>query len=184
MKVTKELTHISTAMNFEPAVAEEDLKAVFARYEMPAYHAELDVAERTEDHVRMESLEGMLAFAKAAGVGAVLFDVTYFPPADDKEVTHQVNQLAHELGIDPKVIRNLCENEIAEYLALDAQRDVSKPVHNIVEAHADGVAVAWYGINEYPRLKKIVLAKLAAGGDDALRQFARRAAVMQVELDW
>ena len=184
MKVTKELTRVITPMNFEQAIAEDELKAVFARHEMPGYSAELDIPERTEDHVRMESLVGLLAYAKQAGVGAVLFDVTYFPPADDGEVARQVKQLADELGIAPKVIQNLCEAEIAEYLALDAQRDTSKPVHTIVEAHVNGTAIAWYGINEYPRLKKIVLAKLASGGDQAKRAFARRAAEMQVELNW
>ena len=32
-----------------------------------------------------------------------------------------------------------------------------QPVHSIVECYVGGTAFAWYGMNEYPRLKRIIL---------------------------
>ena len=119
----------------------------------------------------MLSLDAMLQFARAANVGAVTYDVTYFPHADEAEVDYQLNQLAHDLEISAEVIRDLCAAEIGEYLALDAKRDANVPVHSIVEAYVGGTAVAWYGMNDYPRLKRVILRKLAQGGAQARRNF-------------
>ncbi|MEG2933741.1 MAG: hypothetical protein RR842_09185, partial [Gordonibacter sp.] len=110
------------------------------------------------------------------------YDVTYFPHADQDEVDYQVHQLAHDLEIGADVIRDVCANEIEEYLALDAKRDASLPVHSIVEAYVGGTAFAWYGMNEYPRLKRVILRKLAKGGQQAKRAFIARASKAQVEM--
>ena len=182
MKVTTNLTHIKTAVEFEAALSEDELKAVVAREGLAGFPAELDIAERTEDHVQMMALDGLLGFAKANGVGAVAYDVTYFPHADDAEVEYQLDQLAHDLEISAEVIRDLCAAEIQEYLALDAKRDASLPVHSIVEAYVGGTAFAWYGMNDYPRLKRVILRKLAQGGTQAKRNFILRASKAQVDL--
>jgi hypothetical protein len=155
---------------------------VFAEAGVQGFPAELDIAERTEDHVQMVALDALLGFAKANGVGAVTFDVTYFPHADDAEVEYQLNQLAHDLEISAEVIRDLCATEIQEYLALDAKRDASLPVHSIVEAYTGGTAFAWYGMNDYPRLKRVILRKLAQGGQKAKRNFILRASKAQVDM--
>ena len=55
------------------------------------------------------------------------------------------------------------------------------PVHSIVEAYVGGTAFAWYGINEYPRLKRILVRKLAEGGQQAKRSFILRASKAQVD---
>ena len=182
MKITSNLTHIATKVEFEAAKSEEELKAVFAEAGVQGFPAELDIAERTEDHVQMVALDALLGFAKANGVGAVTFDVTYFPHADDAEVEYQLNQLAHDLEISAEVIRDLCATEIQEYLALDAKRDASLPVHSIVEAYTGGTAFAWYGMNDYPRLKRVILRKLAQGGQKAKRNFILRASKAQVDM--
>lgn len=182
MKITKTLTHVTTDVLFEKAQREEELIHAIEEAGLEGYAAELDIAERTEDHVQMLSLAALLKFAKANGVGAVAYDVTYFPHADRAEVDSQINAMARDLEISAEVIRSLCSKEVAEYLALDAERDASIPVHSIVEAYVGGTALAWYGINEYPRLKRIILSKLAEGGSDAQRSFVERAAKMQVEL--
>ena len=182
MKITSNLTHIATDVEFEAAKSEEELQAAFAEAGVPGFPAELDIAERTEDHVQMMSLESMLEFAKAAGAGAVTYDVTYFPHADEAEVDYQLNQLARDLEINAEVIRDLCAVEIQEYLALDAKRDAGLPVHSIVEAYVGGTAVAWYGMNDYPRLKRVILRKLAQGGPQARRNFILRASKAQVDL--
>lgn len=181
MKVTKHLTNIVTEVSFEAAQTEEALKAVFDAKGVQGFPAELDIAERTEDHVQMIALEDLLGFAKASGIEAVTYDVTYFPHADDAEVDYQLAQLGRDLDIDAEVIREVCADEIAEYLALDAKRDASAPVHSIVEAYIGGTAFAWYGVNEYPRLKRIVLSKLAEGGAKAKRSFILRASKAQAE---
>lgn len=181
MKVTSNLTNIVTKVEFEPAVDEAALKEKFAAQGLQGFPAELDIAERTEDHVQMLSLDALLGFAKANGVAAVTYDVTYFPHADDKEVDYQLKQLAHDLDISAEVIRDVCIEEIAEYLALDAQRDADAPVHSIVEAYVGGTAFAWYGINDYPRLKRVILRKLAQGGQKAKRNFILRASKAQVD---
>ena len=182
MKITSNLTHIATEVEFEAAKNEDELRAVFDAQGLPGFPAELDIAERTEDHVQMLSLDSLLRFAQAAGAGAVVYDVTYFPHADEAEVDYQLNQLARDLEISPEVIRDLCASEIEEYLALDAKRDASVPVHSIVEAYVGGTAVAWYGMNDYPRLKRVILRKLAQGGAQARRNFILRASKAQVDL--
>ncbi|MEG0791564.1 MAG: hypothetical protein RSG23_08040 [Gordonibacter sp.] len=182
MKITKNLTHIATEVDFEAALTEDELKSVFAEEGFQGFPAELDIAERTEDHVQMISLKSLLQFAKASGLCAVAYDVTYFPRADQDEVEYQLRQLAHDLEIDADVIRDVCADEIEEYLALDAKRDVNLPVHSIVEAYSGGTALAWYGMNEYPRLKRVILRKLAKGGQKAKRAFIMRASKAQVEM--
>ena len=194
MKMTKNLTHIASSVEFEPAMTEEQLEAVFAQNDVagfPAevfqksgvqgFPAELDIAERTEEHVQMVSLEKFIAFAKASGLSAVTYDVTYFPHADDAEVEYQLKQLARDLEISVEVIRDVCADEIAEYIKLDAERDASLPVHSIVECYTGGTAFAWYGMNPYPRLKRVVLGKLAAGGKKAEKAFVLRASKAQVD---
>ena len=182
LKITESLTHIATKMEFEPAKSEDELQAVFVEQGLQGFPAKLDIVERTEDHVQMMSLQELLRFAKASNVGAVTYDVTYFPHADNAEVEYQLHQLARDLGISAEVIRDLCANEIREYLELDAKRDASAPVHSIVEAYIGGTAFAWYGMNDYPRLKRVILRKLAEGGQQAKRNFIMRASKAQVDL--
>ena len=110
------------------------------------------------------------------------YDVTYFPHADDAEVAYQLRQLARDLEISAEVIRDVCAAEIQEYLALDAKRDAGLPVHSIVEAYTGGTAFAWYGMSDYPRLKRFILRKLAQGGAQAKRNFILRASKAQVDL--
>ena len=178
MKMTKNLTHIASSVEFEPAMTEEQLEAVFAQNGVTGFPAELDIAERTEEHVQMVSLEKFIAFAKASGLSAVTYDVTYFPHADEE---YQLKQLARDLEISVEVIRDVCADEIAEYIKLDAERDASLPVHSIVECYTGGTAFAWYGMNPYPRLKRVVLSKLAAGGKKAEKAFVLRASKAQVD---
>lgn len=182
MKVTNRLTHIATKVNFETAMTEDQLKAVFESKELAGFPAMLDIKERTEEHVQMLSLDDLLSFAKASGVAAVTFDVTYFPHADDAEVARQLRGLASDLDISADVIKDICAAEIQEYLALDAKRDVAVPVHSIVECYVNGTAFAWYGLNDYPRLKQVVLQKLARGGQKAKHDFIMRASRAQVDL--
>ena len=182
MKVTNRLTHIATKVNFETAMTEDQLKAVFESKELAGFPAMLDIKERTEEHVQMLSLDDLLSFAKASGVAAVTFDVTYFPHADDAEVARQLRGLASDLDISADVIRDVCAAEIQEYLDLDAKRDVAVPVHSIVECYVNGTAFAWYGLNDYPRLKGVVLQKLARGGQKAKHDFIMRASRAQVDL--
>ena len=80
MKMTKNLTHIASSVEFEPAMTEEQLEAVFAQNDVAGFPAELDIAERTEEHVQMVSLEKFIAFAKASGLSAVTYDRDLFPP--------------------------------------------------------------------------------------------------------
>ena len=47
MKITTNLTHIATAVEFEPAVTEDALKAKFEEFGIQGFEAELDIAERT-----------------------------------------------------------------------------------------------------------------------------------------
>lgn len=182
LKITESLTHIATKMEFEPAKSEDELQTVFVEQGLQGFPAKLDIVERTEDHVQMMSLQELLRFAKASNVGAVTYDVTYFPHADNAEVEYQLHQLARDLGISAEVIRDLCANEIREYLELDAKRDASAPVHSIVEAYIGGTAFAWYGMNDYPRLKRVILRKLAEGGQQAKSNFIMRASKAQVDL--
>ncbi len=182
MKITKNLTHIATEMNFEAAMTEDQLKTVLAEAGLAGFPAELDIAERTEEHVQIMALADLLGFAKASGLAAVTYDVTYFPHADEAEVAYQLKQLADDLEISPEVIRDLCGAEIAEYLELDSKRDADAPVHSIVEAYLGGTAFAWYGMNDYPRLKRVILRKLAQGGQKAKRSFIMRASKAQVDL--
>ncbi|HIW75359.1 MULTISPECIES: hypothetical protein [Gordonibacter] len=182
MKITDKLTHVVTDIELEPAKTEDELKAAFAERELQGFPALLDIAERTEDHVQMLSLDSLLEFAQVSGAHAVAYDVTYFPHADADEVAYQLKQLAHDLDIDVEVIRDVCAQEIDEYLALDAKRDAALPVHSIVECYVGGTAFAWYGINDYPRLKRVILSKLARGGQKAKRAFIMRASKAQVDM--
>lgn len=181
MKVTKNLTHVVTPITLEAAITEDELKAKIAAAGLAGYAAELDTADRGEGQVQMLALDELLGYAKDAGAGAVLYDVTYFPVADEAEVEYQLGQLAEDLGVDVDSIRALCSDAIEVYLELDAQRDVNVPVHNFVEANIGGKTVAWYGVNEYPRLKKIVLAKLVEGGQAAQQAFIKRAVDLQMD---
>lgn len=181
MKITKNLTHVVSSVDFEAALNEEELAKAFEEKGVQGFPAELDIAERTEDHVQIIALEDLLGFAKASGINAVTYDVTYFPHADDVEVEYQISQLAHDLEISPEVIRSLCAEEIDEYLALDKKRDAERPVHSIVEAYIGGTAFAWYGLNEYPRLKRVILRKLIAGGAEAEHAFVMRASKLQMD---
>ena len=90
--------------------------------------------------------------------------------------------MASDLDISADVIKDVCAAEIQEYLALDAKRDVAAPVHSIVECYVNGTAFAWYGLNDYPRLKQVVLQKLARGGQKAKHDFIMRASRAQVDL--
>lgn len=182
MKITTNLTHIATELDLEPAIPEEELRTRFTEQGLQGFRAELDIAERTEDHVQLVELAALLGFAKASGVKAVTYDVTYFPHADEAEVTYQLKQLAHDLELSIEVIRDVCADEIKEYLALDAKRDPGVPVHSIVEIYVGGTALAWYGMNDYPRLKRVILRKLAQGGQKATRNFIMRASKAQVDL--
>ena len=114
MKITSNLTHVATEIEFEAPLNEEELLAVFEKSGVQGFPAELDIAERTEDHVQMLSLEKLLGFAKASGLSAVTYDVTYFPHADDAEVAYQLRQLARDLEISAEVIRDVCAAEIQE----------------------------------------------------------------------
>lgn len=182
MKITKNLVHIAGDVELEKAVPEEALKAEFEKFGLKGFPAELDIAERTEDHVQMVALADLLGFAAASGVAAVTYDVTYFPHADDQEVDRQVKLLARDLEIAPEVIREVCQDQIEEYLALDAKRDAGAPVHSIVEAYVGGTAFAWYGMGAYPRLRRVILRELAQGGAKAKRAFVLRASKAQVDL--
>ena len=182
MKVTNRLTHIATKVDFEAAMTEDQLKAVFEAKGVAGFPAMLDIKERTEEHVQILALDDLLEFAKASGVAAVTYDVTYFPHADQGEVERQLKQLGHDLEISSDVIRDVCAAEIQEYLDLDAKRAVDVPVHSIVECYVNGTAFAWYGLNDYPRLKRVVLQKLARGGQKAKCDFIMRASRAQVDL--
>lgn len=182
MKVTNRLTHIATKVDFEAAMTEDQLKAVFEAKGVAGFPAMLDIKERTEEHVQILALDDLLEFAKASGVAAATYDVTYFPHADQGEVERQLKQLGHDLEISADVIRDVCADEIQEYLDLDAKRAVDVPVHSIVECYVNGTAFAWYGLNDYPRLKRVVLQKLARGGQKAKRDFVMRASRAQVDL--
>lgn len=182
MKVTNRLTHIATKVDFEAAMTEDQLKAVFEAKGVAGFPAMLDIKERTEEHVQILALDDLLEFAKASGIAAATYDVTYFPHADQGEVERQLKQLGHDLEISADVIRDVCADEIQEYLDLDAKRAVDVPVHSIVECYVNGTAFAWYGLNDYPRLKRVVLQKLARGGQKAKRDFVMRASRAQVDL--
>ena len=182
MKVTNRLTHIATKVDFEAAMTEDQLKAVFEAKGVAGFPAMLDIKERTEEHVQILALDDLLEFAKASGVAAATYDVTYFPHADQGEVERQLKQLGHDLEISADVIRDVCADEIQEYLDLDAKRAVDVPVHSIVECYVNGTAFAWYGLNDYPRLKRVVLQNLARGGQKAKRDFVMRASRAQVDL--
>ena len=106
MKVTNRLTHIATKVNFETAKTEDQLKAAFEAKGIAGFPAMLDIKERTEEHVQFVSLDDLLAFAKASGVAAVTYDVTYFPHADQGEVERQLKQLGHDLEISAEVIKD------------------------------------------------------------------------------
>ena len=131
MKITSNMTHIATEVEFEAPLNEDQLSEVFQKSGVQGFAAELDIAERTEDHVQMMSLDGLLGFAKASGLSAVTYDVTYFPHADDAEVAYQLRQLARDLEISAEVIRDVCAAEIQEYLGprREARRRPAGPQH-------------------------------------------------------
>lgn len=180
MKITKNLTHVITPIELEAAIDEPSLLSILDHAGIEGYAAELDIEERTEDHVQMISLARLLDLAKKAGNGFVAYDITYFPHADEREVKHQLEQLSRDLGLSASVIREICEKQIEEYLELDAKRDSEAPVHTIVEAYVQGTAFAWYGMNDYPRLKKIILTELVEGGKKVEEAFISRAVEAQV----
>ena len=182
MKVTNRLTHLASNVTFEAAKSEDQLKAAFEAKGLAGFPAMLDIKERTEEHVQMLSLDDLLGFAKTSGAAAVTYDVTYFPHADEAEVERQLKGLASDLEISAEVIKDVCSTEIQEYLAMDANRDEAAPVHSIVECYFGGTAFAWYGLSEYPRLKRVILQKLARGGQKAKDEFIMRASRAQVEL--
>lgn len=183
MKMTKNLSQIASDAELEGALTASQLADKFRVAGLVGFAAELDIAERTEEHVQMLSLDELLGFAKGLGETAVTYDVTYFPTADEAEVEYQLKQLSADLEISPEVIRSLCADEIEEYLVEDAKRDTTLPVHSIVEAYHGGTAFAWYGIGEYPRLKRIVLAKMLKGGKQAEAAFIRRASELEAEME-
>ena len=105
MKVTNRLTHIATKVNFETAKTEDQLKAAFEAKGIAGFPAMLDIKERTEEHVQFISLDDLLAFAKASGVAAVTYDVTYFPHADQGEVERQLTHSAATWKLALKSLR-------------------------------------------------------------------------------
>ncbi|NGM18366.1 hypothetical protein [Xiamenia xianingshaonis] len=181
MKITTNLTHIVTEVKLEAAMTADELKAAFEAKGIHGCPAMLDISERTEEHVQVVSLDELLDFAKASGLAAVTYDVTYFPHADQEEVDFQVRKLARDLDISPEVIKDVCADIIVDYIKQDAERDASLPVHSIVECYTGGTAFAWYGINPYPRLKRVLLAELAKGGKKAEKAFVLRASKAQVD---
>ena len=68
MKVTNRLTHIATKVDFEAAMTEDQLKAVFEAKGVAGFPAMLDIKERTEEHVQILALDDLLEFAKASGM--------------------------------------------------------------------------------------------------------------------
>ncbi|NGM18355.1 hypothetical protein [Xiamenia xianingshaonis] len=182
MKITKNLTRMKVSVQFEQALTEDELQAVFAQNGVKGYRAELDIVERTEEHVQMMELDSLIGFAKEAGMTALAYDVTYFPHADEAEVQRQLSDLARELDIKPQVIRDLCRDQIDEYLRLDAMRPADVPVHSIVETYIGGTALAWYGVNDYPRLKRVILNHLVKGGKEVQDEFIEKATKAQVDL--
>ena len=67
MRITSNLTHVATEIEFEAPLNEEELLAVFEKSGVQGFPAELDIAERTEDHVQMLSLEKLLASPRRPG---------------------------------------------------------------------------------------------------------------------
>ena len=148
MKITKNLTHVVSSVDFQAALNEKELANVLGEKGMQGFPAELDIAERTEEHVQIVALEDLLGFAKASGVNAVTVRRHVFPSCGRCRGRLPGFAACTRLGIDSEVIRSLCAEEIDEYLALDKERDAELPVHSIVEAYIGGTAFAWYGINE------------------------------------
>ena len=63
MKITSNMTHIATEVEFEAPLNEDQLSEVFQKSGVQGFPAELDIAERTEDHVQMLSLEKQIGRA-------------------------------------------------------------------------------------------------------------------------
>lgn len=101
--------------------------------------------------------------------------MTYFPHADEAEVEYQLKQLARDLEISVEVIRDVCADEIAEYLKLDAERDASLPVHSIVECYTRGhrLRVVWHESVSASEARGALQA--GAGGKKAEKAFVLRA---------
>ncbi|MEG0777149.1 MAG: hypothetical protein RR381_06775, partial [Raoultibacter sp.] len=127
-------------------------------------------------------LDELLDFAAAAGGCVVTYDITYFPVADEAEITKQLGEVGEVLDIEPEVVRESCREEIKEYLALDAKRDVDVPVHNLVEAYAGGTRFVWFGMNEYPKLKNYIFAKLDR--NDAKTKKALLTRIRRAQANW
>ena len=121
MKITSNLTHVATEIEFEAPLNEEELLAVFEKSGVQGFPAELDIAERTEDHVQMMSLDGLLGFAKASGLSAVTYDVTYFPHADDAS--------AEAIGVEKEdVVMAIESNFSVEYLQGVIHEEEGSPI--------------------------------------------------------
>ena len=53
MKITSNMTHIATEVEFEAPLNEDQLSEVFQKSGVQGFAAELDIAERTEDHLSL-----------------------------------------------------------------------------------------------------------------------------------
>ena len=182
MKITSNLTHVATEIEFEAPLNEEEMLAVFQKSGVQGFPAELDIAERTEDHVQMMSLDGLLGFGQ--GVRAmVTYDVTTSRTPTTREVALPARGSWRATWRSaPRSMTCALPGDPREYFRTDA-RDAGLPVHTpSVEAYTGGTAFAWYGMSDYPRLKRFILRKLAQGGAQAKRNFILRASKAQVDL--
>ena len=182
MKVTKNLTHIVTKVDFEAAKTEEELAAVFAEAGVQGFPAELDIAERTEGACA-DAFPSKTCLASRRRT-ASLPSPTTSPTSRmriRKRSTTRLTSWRRTLTFPPTLSRASARRASPSTLESDAQRNVDLPVHSIVEAYVGGTAFAWYGINEYPRLKRILVRKLAEGGQQAKRSFILRASKAQVD---
>ncbi|MEG0217323.1 MAG: hypothetical protein RR655_03250 [Raoultibacter sp.] len=164
------------------AFRKADLLKKFEEKGVRGFRAELDEAGWQEDTVAFSDLDELLDFAVAAGGGVVTYDVTFFPVADEAEITKQLGEVSEVLDIQPEVVRETCREEIKEYLALDAKRNVDMPVHNLVEAYAGGTRFVWFGMNEYPKLKNYIFAKLDR--NDAKTKKALLTRIRRAQANW
>ena len=76
----------------------------------------------------------------------------------------------------------MCAAEIQGAPGLDAKRELACPSTASWEAYTGGTAFAWYGMSDYPRLKRFILRKLAQGGQKAKHSFIMRASKAQVDM--
>lgn len=164
------------------AFCKEDLLKKFEAKGVRGFKAELDQAGWQEDTVEFNDLNELLDFAVAAGAGVVTYDITFFPVADEAEIDKQVGEVAEVLDIRPEAVRESCQDAIKEYLALDAKRAVDVPVHNLVEAYVAGTRFIWFGMNEYPKLKNYLFAKLDR--NDAKTNKALLTRIRRAQANW